>query len=156
MLIFGVLHFGDHNLHGGVGVFQSDDAYRELGKTTRDAFNRSDLAGTIHSLDQGFGGHMYSLKNLFKDEQRKVLGEVLQSTVEHSSAVYRQMYEEQAPLLRFLSDCGISDSNRSEGHGGNRFERFATGGACVAGAGPACDSKPAGGDPDRSNSFGSD
>ena len=30
MLIFGVLHFGDHNLHGGVGVFQSEDAYREL------------------------------------------------------------------------------------------------------------------------------
>jgi hypothetical protein len=107
MLIFGVLHFGDHNLHGGVGIFQSDDAYRELGKVTRDAFNRSDLAGTIHSLDQGFGGHMYSLKNLFKDEQRKVLADVLQSTVEHSSAVYRQMYEEEAPLLNFLSDCGI-------------------------------------------------
>jgi len=107
MLIFGVLHFGDHNLHGGVGLFQSDDAYRELGKATRDAFNRSDLAGTIHSLDQGFCGHMYSLKNLFKDEQRKVLAEVLQSTVEHSAAVYRQMYEEEAPLLRFLSDCGI-------------------------------------------------
>jgi alpha-amylase/alpha-mannosidase (GH57 family) len=107
MLIFGVLHFGDHNLHGGVGVFGTEDAYRDLGKSTREAFSRSDLAATIRCLDEGFGGRMYSLKNLFREEQRKVLAEALESTVEHSSAVYRQMYEEQAPLLRFLSDCGV-------------------------------------------------
>jgi len=107
MLMFGVLHFGDHNLHGGVGLFRSEDAYRELGKSTREAFSRSDLAATIRCLDEGFGGHMYSLKNLFRDEQRKVLTEALESTVENSSSVYRQMYEEQAPLLRFLSDCGM-------------------------------------------------
>jgi hypothetical protein len=107
MLMFGVLHFGDHNLHGGVGLFQSENAYRELGKSTRDAFSRSDLAATIRCLDEGFGGHMYSVKNLFRDEQRKVLTEALESTVEHSSSVCRQMYEEQAPLLRFLNDCGM-------------------------------------------------
>jgi alpha-amylase/alpha-mannosidase (GH57 family) len=107
MLIFGVLHFGDHNLHGGVGLYQNEDAYRELGKATRECFSRSDLAATIRCLDEGFSGHMYSLKNLFRDEQRKVLAEVLQATVEHSSSVYRQMYDDEAPLLRFLSDCGI-------------------------------------------------
>ena len=111
MLMFGVLHFGDHNLHGGVGLFRSDDAYRELGKSTRDAFSRSDLAATIRCLDEGFGGRMYSLKNLFRDEQRKVLTEALESTVENASSVYRQMYEEQAPLLRFLSDCGMPIPN---------------------------------------------
>jgi alpha-amylase/alpha-mannosidase (GH57 family) len=107
MLTFGVLHFGDHNLHGGVRLFVSDDAYRDLGKATRDAFGRSDLAATIHCLDQGFEGRMYSLKNLFRDEQRKVLTEVLQSTVAHASSVYRQMYGDQAPLISFLNDCGI-------------------------------------------------
>jgi hypothetical protein len=95
MLIFGVLHFGDHNLHGGVALFGTEDAYRDLGKSTREAFSRSDLAATIHCLDEGFGGRMYSLKNLFREEQRKVLAEVLESTVEHSSAVYREMYEDK-------------------------------------------------------------
>ncbi len=107
MLIFGVLHFGDHNLHGGVGLFTSEDAYRELGKSTRDAFSRSDLAATIRCLDEGFGSRMYSVKDLFRDEQRKVLAEVLESTVEHASSVYRQMYEDQAPLLGFINDCGM-------------------------------------------------
>jgi alpha-amylase/alpha-mannosidase (GH57 family) len=107
MLMFGVLHFGDHNLHGGVALFRSEEAYRDLSKATRDAFSRSDLAGTILGLDQGFAGHTYSLKNLFHDEQRKVLAEVLEPTVEHSFSVAREIYEAQAQLLRFMSDCGI-------------------------------------------------
>jgi hypothetical protein len=107
MLMFGVLHFGDHNLHGGVALYRSEEAYRDLSKATREAFSRSDLAATIHCLDQGFAGHTYSLKNLFRDEQRKVLGEVLESTVEHSFNVAREIYEDEAQLLRFMSDCGI-------------------------------------------------
>ncbi|HTB17681.1 MAG TPA: DUF3536 domain-containing protein [Bryobacteraceae bacterium] len=107
MLMFGVLHFGDHNLHGGVALYRSEEAYREISKATRDAFGRSDLAATIHGLDQGFSGHTYSLKNLFRDEQRKVLTEVLESTVEHSFSVAREIYEDEAPLLQFMSDCGV-------------------------------------------------
>jgi alpha-amylase/alpha-mannosidase (GH57 family) len=107
MLIFGVLHFGDHNLHGGVALYRSEEAYRDLTKATRDAFGRSDLAASIHCLDQGFAGHTYSLKNLFRDEQRKVLTEVLESTMEHSFSVAREIYEDAAQLIRFMSDCGI-------------------------------------------------
>jgi len=107
MLMFGVLHFGDHNLHGGVALFRSEEAYRELSKSTRDAFIRSDLAATIRSLDQGFAGQTYSLKNLFRDEQRRVLAEVLETTLENTFSVARGMYEDEAPLLRFMGDCGI-------------------------------------------------
>ena len=77
MLMFGVVHFGDHNLHGGVSMFSNDEAYRELARMVRDAFARSDVPDTIHLIDQSFGGHTYSLKNLFRDEQRKVVSEIL-------------------------------------------------------------------------------
>jgi alpha-amylase/alpha-mannosidase (GH57 family) len=107
ILMFGVLHFGDHNLHGGVALYRSEEAYRDLGKAARDAFGRSDLPAAIQALEQGFSGHTYSLRNLFRDEQRKVLTEVLESTVEHSFTLAREIYEEQAELLRFMSDCGV-------------------------------------------------
>jgi hypothetical protein len=35
------------------------------------------------------------------------LTEVLESTVEHSFSVAREIYEDEAQLLRFMSDCGI-------------------------------------------------
>jgi alpha-amylase/alpha-mannosidase (GH57 family) len=107
MLIFGAVHFGDHNVHGGVAVFTVEEAYRDLTKTVRDAFSRSDLPETIHLLDHGFGGKTYSLRNLFRDEQRKVMQEILKPALKAADGDYRQIYENQAPLLRFMADCHI-------------------------------------------------
>ena len=107
VFMFGVLHFGDHNLHGGVARLTGDDQYRDLVKAVQQTFIRSDVPETIHLLDQGFSGHTYSLKNLFKDEQRKVLKEVVESNIQVSEVSYQHMYDPQVPLLRFLSDCGV-------------------------------------------------
>ena len=105
-LIFGVLHFGDHNLHGGVSRFSHEEAYRQLLQSVGDAFNRSDIPEVIRALDDGFD-RKYSLRDLFHDEQRRVIHQVIQTTLEDMAAFYRQTYENQAPLLRFLYDCGI-------------------------------------------------
>jgi len=110
MLMFGVLHFGDHNLHGGVSKFQTDQAYRELTKAAAEPFNRSDLPETIRAIDEGFD-RKYSLRDLFRDEQRRVLAEVIKATLEDMEAFYRQTYENQAPLIRFLHDCHIPIPN---------------------------------------------
>jgi hypothetical protein len=107
MLMFGVVHFGDHNLHGGVSAFTGEDAYRDLVKPVREAFSRSDLPDTIHLVDQGFGGKTYSLRNLFKDEQRKVMQEILKPALRAVEVAYGQLYDNQAPLLRFMADCHI-------------------------------------------------
>jgi len=107
MLMFGVVHFGDHNVHGGVSLFTNDEAYRELVKSVRDAFTRSDVPDTIHRIDQSFGAHTYSLRNLFRDEQRKVVNEILKPALRAIEDAYRQLYDNQAPLLRFMRDSNI-------------------------------------------------
>ncbi|HYL39390.1 MAG TPA: DUF3536 domain-containing protein [Bryobacteraceae bacterium] len=107
MLMFGVLHLGDHNLHGGVSEFRGEEIYRDLAKATRDAFSRSDLPDAIHRIAEGFQGSTYSLRNLFRDEQRRVLNRVLESALKDIRIAYRQIYEEQAPVLRFMSECHI-------------------------------------------------
>lgn len=101
-LSFGVLHFGDHNLTGGVRVFQGSEAYGELVRNTSDAFSRADVPEVIRLLDRGFGTNIYSLKSLFKDEQRKLLDLILQSTIVEAESAYRGVYEHHAPLMRFL------------------------------------------------------
>ncbi len=111
MLMFGVVHFGDHNLHGGVSMFSNDEAYRELARMVRDAFARSDVPDTIHLIDQSFGGHTYSLKNLFRDEQRKVVSEILKPVLRGIESAYRQLYDNHAPMLRFMYDCHIPVPN---------------------------------------------
>jgi hypothetical protein len=106
-LTFGVIHFGDHNMSGGVRVFQGDDAYNQLAQEAAEAFSRADLPEILRVLDKGFGPNIYTLKSLFKDEQRRILGVVMNSTLDEAATVYRQLYEHHAPLMRYLRDLGI-------------------------------------------------
>ncbi|HUF53371.1 MAG TPA: DUF3536 domain-containing protein [Dehalococcoidia bacterium] len=104
---FGVLHFGDHNFSAGVRPFRGDDAYAILNQETGEAFNRADLPEVLRLLDNHFGDLRYSLRSLFRDEQRKVLSAVLTSTMSEMEAPYRQIFEHHAPLMRFLMDVGF-------------------------------------------------
>jgi hypothetical protein len=103
-LTFGVLHFGDHNLHGGVREFRGEAEYERLVMEASQAFSRADIPEVIRSFDRGFGTDTYSLKSLFRDEQRNMLSRILVSTLEEAETVYRQLYERHAPLMRFLGD----------------------------------------------------
>jgi len=103
---FGVLHFGDHNLNCGVRSFHTQETYSSLIKEIGEAFSKADLPGTLRLLDRHFAASTFSLNSLFRDEQRKILSLLLQSTLEEAEVVYRQLYEYHAPLIRFLNELG--------------------------------------------------
>jgi len=100
---FGVLHFGDHNVSAGVRRFRSEDEYHAMAKAVSDAFGRADLPEAVRVLDRHFEGTAYSLKSLFRDEQRRIVSRILQTTLGEAEASYRQIYEHHAQLMRFLS-----------------------------------------------------
>jgi alpha-amylase/alpha-mannosidase (GH57 family) len=104
---FGVVHFGDHNLRGGVRPFQGEQQYRSLADDVRQAFDRADTPEALRRLERHLGTPTYSLRSLFRDEQRKVLGRLLEATLAEVEESYRRVYRESAPLLLFLSDLGV-------------------------------------------------
>lgn len=101
---FGVLHLGDHNISGGVREFLDDEVHETVAREVAETFARTDLTELIRVVDKHFGSHSYSLKLLFRDEQRKILRTILDSTLGDSEAMYRQVYEHHSPMMRFLSD----------------------------------------------------
>ena len=101
---YGVLHLGDHNINAGVREFRGEQAYAEAKRELSEAFNRADVAESLRLLDKSFRGGHYTLKSLFRDEQRRIVGHILESTLAEVEANYRQVYESDAPLLRFLSE----------------------------------------------------
>jgi alpha-amylase/alpha-mannosidase (GH57 family) len=106
VLSFGVFHMGGHVINAGVGRYQGEEAYQTMVRETSKACASADFAGVIRLLDKHFGSSTYSLKSLFRDEQRDVLDHILQSTMTEIETAYRQLYEHHYPPMRFLSELG--------------------------------------------------
>jgi hypothetical protein len=106
LLGFGVLHFGDHNLCAGVRAYRGPDAYAAMTDDLREAFLRADLPAVIRRIDQHFGTAIYSLRSLFRDEQRKILRHIMEAPLAEAEVAYRQVFRDHAPLMRFLADVG--------------------------------------------------
>jgi len=104
---FGVLHFGDHNLNAGVREFRGTMAFEELIQDASAAFEQADTAGVIRIMDRHFGPSSYSLRSLFRDERRRILDTILDSSLEEAAGIYSQVYENNAPLMRFLADLKL-------------------------------------------------
>ncbi len=103
-LCFAVLHFGDHNLVGGVVPTRTEEFMAELRKTLVDPFERADLPTVLRMVDRYFGASTYSLRELFRDDQRRILDKLLRTTRDEVDAELRKIYDTHAPLLRFLTD----------------------------------------------------
>ncbi len=103
-LTYAVVHMGDHNLNCGVRFEGEPAAYAALVHDLRAAFEGAEFPELIRLMDREFGATHYSLKNLFRDEQRKVLNQILAATRDDVHNTYRLMTDRYAPLMRFLAD----------------------------------------------------
>jgi hypothetical protein len=84
--------------------YAGEESYSLTVEELNRAFSRADIPAVIRVLDSHFGGAIYSLKSLFRDEQRRIMDHILESTLKEAEASLRAMYEHHAPLMRFLSD----------------------------------------------------
>ena len=107
VLNFGVLHMGDHNVNCGVQESLGHTADPNPTREAVKAFLRADFAEVIRFMDRCFGESNYSLWSLFRDEQRKVIEQILTSSLGEAEALYRQIYERRAPMMRFLTHLHI-------------------------------------------------
>ncbi len=106
VLTFWVVHFGDHNVAGGVKKMDQETSYQDLLATIGDSFARVDIPEVVRLLDKRFGEKTYSLRSLFRDEQRRIVRIILSSTVAEAEAAYLQLYEHHAALMRFVTSLG--------------------------------------------------
>ena len=104
-LTFWVIHFGDHNVAGGVLPMQEGVGYQNLMSKINDSFEHVDIPEVVRLLDQRFG-KTYSLKSLFRDEQRRIVRSILSTTVAEAESAYLQLYEHHAALMRFITRLG--------------------------------------------------
>ncbi len=107
VISFSVLWLGDHNVYGGAREFMDYNTFSAMRDKIKSSFERDDIREMVRSMDEFFGTSSYSLKNLFKDEQRRIINSILQVSLENATYYYRRIFEDNYPVMRFLKDIGI-------------------------------------------------
>ncbi len=106
-LAYGVVYLGEHSLNGGVRLFQGNEAYEQMVNDMTGAFGRGDFVETVRYMDKHFEGSHYSLKSLFRDEQRRILSQIMESTLKDLESRFREISGRYTPMIRFLGDLGV-------------------------------------------------
>ena len=104
-LDFGVAHFGGHHAVAGVRADSGTEGDRARLNELPEALSH-DEAEIRSRLKQVFGD-VYSLRTLFKDQQRKVLRVLSNSVLAEVEAAHRHTYERHAEFMRFLTSSGM-------------------------------------------------
>jgi alpha-amylase/alpha-mannosidase (GH57 family) len=106
---FAVLHFGDQNITAAVKAYDEDNAaaFEAFSAEAADHVQRADFPEVIRLLDRFYGHSDYSLTSLFKDEQRRIVQLILNSTLWDIENSLTTIYQDHASLLHYLSQAGL-------------------------------------------------
>ena len=101
-IAYAILHLGGHNMFGGVREFGNEDTFLQMEVEISSAFEKNNVFEVIMLMDKHFGSHNYSFWHLFKDDQKKVLNQVLQQNNEDIERQLIHVYEDNYSLIQAI------------------------------------------------------
>ncbi|MGM0424972.1 MAG: DUF3536 domain-containing protein [Thermodesulfobacteriota bacterium] len=102
-ICFAAAYLGGHNANCGLRQHMEEQEFQAMQQEVKEVFHLGDLPNLIRCMDKHFGTHSYTLWHLFKDEQQKVVQEILHSSLEEIHYGFRQVLEQNHALLNFLT-----------------------------------------------------
>jgi len=106
---FAVLHFGDQNITAAVKPYTDADAaeFEAFAEQAEEHVQRARFPEVIRLMDREYGRVDYSLTSLFRDEQRRIVELILNSTLWDIENSLTTIYNDHASLLHYLSQAGL-------------------------------------------------
>jgi len=105
---YGALYMGDHNVVAGVRELRGTEDHERLLTDLTTAFETADTPAVVRLLDKHFGDSSVSLRSLFRDEQDELVKVLLKNNLEDGERVYQRLYEQNAPVMKFLARTGMT------------------------------------------------
>ncbi|MGB6306042.1 MAG: DUF3536 domain-containing protein, partial [Acidobacteriaceae bacterium] len=108
-VVFAVLHVGDQNLSAGVRRADavSESSFQQFTARMQKAILSADMTEAVRFFVREFDSTGYSLNSLFRDEQRRILQQLLDTTLAEMEGTLRTMYDDHISLLHYLSLSGM-------------------------------------------------
>lgn len=105
---YSILWFGDHNVIGGIKEHMNNEEFISMCDEIKSSFEKAEIQKIITLIDKYFGMNIYSLKNLFKDEQRRIIQKIMRLSITDAESYYKRIFEDNYPTMKFLKEIGIN------------------------------------------------
>lgn len=108
-MVFSALHMGEHNIVCGVRAETEDKNSKAFVSDIVGAFLKGNIPQALRAMDGFFDKQgVHSLESLLQDGQNEVLDLLLSPSLKEAESAYRRLYEDNAPLMRYLKEAGIT------------------------------------------------
>ncbi len=102
-----VLYLGDHHLFAAVQGRMPDEQFKRNRQDLNKAFRKGDSNEVMRLMNTAFDGKNYSLTHLFKDQQRQILNDLLESTWEEIESSFRHIYEHNYAIMQMIRNMNM-------------------------------------------------
>jgi alpha-amylase/alpha-mannosidase (GH57 family) len=101
------LYLGDHNIFAAVRPRTSDEDFHQIRGKLDGAFRRGDNNEVMRLMNVAFNGRNYSLSHLFKDQQRRILNDLLANTWEEIESSFRHIFEHNYAIIQMIRNMNM-------------------------------------------------
>lgn len=103
---FTALHFGDLQVLAGIQIHDPLTAGSE-DAVFSSLLDHGDQGKTAVELKKIFGGHLYTLADLFLDERQRIVKEMISTQVDKILREFKKIYRNHLGLLHFLHEAAL-------------------------------------------------
>jgi len=104
--VYALAHFGSHEVHCAVALGWEEERYAAVRDGLLERAGKDVLSEVVRAMDQAFGPHYFSLRDLPREDRRAVLARLIEPTLGELEEVYRRLYQDNRPLMAYLRDAG--------------------------------------------------
>lgn len=107
VIAFAALHMGKHNVLSGLKEHSGNGEFEDLISKMKEALKIEDISTLVQLMDDFFGTHNYTLRHLFKDQQRRVINYIFEEPLHNIIDVaFRGILESHYTTMNFLKEIG--------------------------------------------------
>ncbi len=98
---------GDQNVSCGVKFDVNEELFKEIKNEILESFGKGQINETILLLPKYFGKNTYSLKDVFRDDQIRILTSIVEEAVKKATDLNEIVYRDNSALLHFMNEIGV-------------------------------------------------
>jgi alpha-amylase/alpha-mannosidase (GH57 family) len=103
--VYAALHLGGHDMHCAVAPAGASLDYQRFRADLTQTFVSEPLNALVRRIDRTLGGTFYTLRDVFVDEQRRLLDHVTAQVTTRCTADYERIVSDNRRLLDFVTQA---------------------------------------------------